>query len=217
MAARKKNAETLTRERIVEAAMTIIDTDGLEALSMRRLGSELGVNPMAAYHHVPNKAALYDLVLEAVMSGVEIPEQDPAVPVVERLAAAASAYRAAVLKHPHAIPVLAGRSLRTAAALKPVEPLIGLLFEAGVPATEAFAAVDVIAQYILGGAVGYYHHIVETEIGGRQREFEPLSPEEFPNTTRMLSEGRYLGFDGEFELGLDVIIRGLLSRPHITE
>ena len=78
MTPRKKDAEPLARERIVAAAMKIIDAEGLDALSMRRLGAELGVNPMAAYHYVPNKAALYDLVLEAVMAGVDTTTIDPA-------------------------------------------------------------------------------------------------------------------------------------------
>ena len=73
MTPRKKDVEPLARERIVDAAMGIIDAEGLDALSMRRLGAELGVNPMAAYHYMPNKAALYDLVLEAVMAGVDRP------------------------------------------------------------------------------------------------------------------------------------------------
>jgi AcrR family transcriptional regulator len=75
---RKKNAEQLTRERIIAAAMHVIDTEGLDALSMRRLGVELGVNPMAAYHYVPNKSALYDLVQDAVMAGVDTASIDPA-------------------------------------------------------------------------------------------------------------------------------------------
>src|SRR5665647_171029 len=110
MAPRRKDVEPLARERIVYAAVKIIDGEGLDALSMRRLGAELGVNPMAAYYHVPNKAALYDLVLEAVMAGVDTSGIDPAAPVEEQLKQAARAYRSAILAHPRAIPVLASRS-----------------------------------------------------------------------------------------------------------
>ena len=165
MTPRRKDVEPLARERIVDAAMRIIDDEGLDALSMRRLGAELGVNPMAAYYHVPNKAALYDLVVDAVMTGVDTSVIDPAAPLADQLKLAARAYRAAILAHPHAIPVLAARSLRSAAALRPVEPFLGILFAAGLTADEALAAVDAVAQYILGGAVGYYHHIVDSEAG----------------------------------------------------
>jgi AcrR family transcriptional regulator len=212
MAPRKKDVEPLDRERIVDAAMTIIDEEGLDALSMRRLGAALGVNPMAAYYHVPNKAALYDLVLEAVMGSVDLSAVETTGPLEERLKQAARAYRTAILAHPRAVPVLAARSLRTAAALRPVEPMVGLLFEAGLTATEAVAAVDSVAQYILGGCVGYYHHIADTETGV-QREFDELDPAEFPNVRRTLAEGRYAGFDAEFEFGLDALVRGLLRGP----
>jgi TetR/AcrR family transcriptional regulator, tetracycline repressor protein len=212
MAPRKKDVEQLTREAVVDAAMRVIDSEGLEALSMRRLGSELGANPMAAYHYVPNKAALYDLILDEVMSGVDLSVIDPAAPLSERLKQAARAYQAAILVHPQAIPVLATRSVRSAVATRPIEPFLGLLFEAGLTPTEALSAVDVMAQFILGGAMGYYHHIVD-EAAEPQRDFDELAPDEFPNMTRVLSEGSYVGFECEFEFGLDVIVRGLLSHP----
>ena len=212
MTPRKKNAEQLSRKRILEAAMRIIDADGLDGLSMRRLAADLGVNPMAAYHYVPNKAALYDLVLEAVMGAVDTSGVDAGAPAVEQMKQAARAYREAILRHPRAIPVLAARSLRTAAALRPIEPFLGILFSAGLTPDEALAAVDSVAQYILGGVMGYYHHIVDAE-AGEQREFEALDPAEFPNMTRVLAEGRYVGFEAEFEFGLDAIVRGLLSQP----
>ena len=212
MTPRRKDVEPLARERIVDAAMRIIDDEGLDALSMRRLGAELGVNPMAAYYHVPNKAARYDLVVDAVMTGVDTSVIDPAAPLADQLKLAARAYRAAILAHPHAIPVLAARSLRSAAALRPVEPFLGILFAAGLTADEALAAVDAVAQYILGGAVGYYHHIVDSE-AGEQREFEALDPSEFPHMSRVLAEGHYVGYEAEFEFGLDAIVRGLLGGP----
>jgi AcrR family transcriptional regulator len=212
MTPRRKDVEPLARERIVDAAIRIIDDEGLDALSMRRLGAELGVNPMAAYYHVPNKAALYDLVVDAVMTGVDTSGIDPAASLADQLKLAARAYRAAILAHPHAIPVLAARSLRSAAALRPVEPFLGILFAAGLTADEALAAVDAVAQYILGGAVGYYHHIVDSE-AGEQREFEALDPAEFPHMSRVLAEGHYVGYEAEFEFGLDAIVRGLLGGP----
>jgi AcrR family transcriptional regulator len=214
MSARKKDAVPLSRERILEAAMRIIDEDGLEALSMRRLGTSLGVNPMAAYHHVPNKAALYDLVLEAVMGGVDMSVIDAAAPLEQRIKQAARAYRAGVLAHPRAIPVLAARSVRSAAALRPIEPVLALLFEAGLTSAEAIAAVDSVAQFVLGGAVGYYHHVHDSELGGQESDFDELPPAEFPNMSRVLAEASYLGFDAEFEFGLDALVRGLMTAPH---
>jgi AcrR family transcriptional regulator len=213
MSARKKDAELLSRERIVEAAMRVIDAEGLDALSMRRLGVELRVNPMAAYHYVPNKASLYDLVVDAVMSGVDLAAVDPDALVQEQIKQVARAYRAAILAHPHAIPVFASRTVRSAAAVRPFEPLVGVLFEAGLAPTETLAAIDTIALFILGGAVGQYSTSLRSE-KGEQRDFDPLPPEEFPNLSRLLAEGSFLGFDQEFEFGLDVVVRGLLGDLH---
>jgi hypothetical protein len=125
---------------------------------------------------------------------------------------AARAYRAATLAHPRAIPVLATRSLRTAAALRPVEPLLGILFAAGLEPDDAMAAVDVVAQYVLGGAVGYYHHTFDDE-ASEQREFEALDPAEFPNLSRMIAEAHYIGSECEFEFGLKALARGLVGGP----
>ncbi len=212
MTPRRKDAEPLARERIVDAAIKIIDDEGLDALSMRRLGAELGVNPMAAYYHVPNKAALYDLVLEAVMGAADMSGIDASQPATERLKQAARAYRAAILTHPRAIPVFATRSVRTAAALRPIEPILGILFAAGFTPSEAMTAVDCLGQYILGGAVSHYHHTFD-EGGDEQREFEVLDAEELPNLSRMIAEAQYAGDDAEFEFGLDAIVRGLLGAP----
>ena len=213
MSARKKDSDPLTRERIVEAAMRVIDSDGIEALSMRRLGDELGVNPMAAYHYVPNKAALYDLVVDAVMASVDMGAVDQTASVKERLKQSARAYRAAILAHPRAIPVFATRSLRSVTAIRPIEPFAGVLFEAGLTPTEVLATIDTIAVLILGGALGHYNSELQSE-AGEQREFDPLPAEEFPNMSRVLAEGCFLGFEQEFEFGLDVLVRGLRISSH---
>jgi len=77
----------------------------------------------------------------------------------------------------------------------------------------AIAAVDAVAQYVLGGAIGYYHHTMDAELRDEERDFDELPAEEFPNMTRVLAEAHYAGFDEEFEFGLDAIVRGLLSGP----
>ena len=214
MTPRKKDTEQLSQERVLEAAMHIIEQDGVDGLSMRRLGAELGVNPMAAYHYVPSKAALYDLVLDAVMDSVDMSGVDPSSSPEERMKQAARAYRAAILSHPRAIPILAARSIRSAAGLRPIEPMLGLLLEAGLEPAQAIAAVDAVAQYVLGGAIGFYHHRMDAELRDDVREFDELDPGEFPNVTRVLAEAHYSGFDEEFEFGLDAIVRGLLTGPH---
>ena len=87
-AARKRRAAAgipLQREHIVSTALALVDREGLKALSMRRLGEELGVDPMAVYYYLPNKQALLDAIVEAVMASIDLSVDDPAKPPEERL------------------------------------------------------------------------------------------------------------------------------------
>src|SRR5918999_1237962 len=65
----------LTRDRVLRAAIALADREGVEAISMRRLGAELGVEAMSLYNHVPNKAALLDGMVETVINDIELPTQ----------------------------------------------------------------------------------------------------------------------------------------------
>ena len=81
---KKGRGTSLTRQRIVTAALEIVDREGLAALSMRRLGSELGVDPMAAYYHIPNKDALLDAIVEAVMAEIDLSKDELSAPPEDR-------------------------------------------------------------------------------------------------------------------------------------
>lgn len=203
----------LTRERIVSAALSIVDCDGLAALSMRRLGAALGVDPMAIYHHVPNKAALYDALVEAVMAEMRLPETEPEGPVVARLRTMAYAYRDALLAHPNAIPVVAARPVRTVGALRPVERMLGVLMEIGFSPRQAIAAVDVCGHFIMGSVQAYVPHMVNApEHEHEEMPLDKLPRSEFPNLHRVMeSAGSEYAIPYEFEFGLDALLRGLLA------
>ncbi len=94
----------LDRRRILEAALTVVDREGLEALSMRRLGSELGVDPMAIYHHVDGKERLYDGIAELLWEEVARPEAgDDPIAALRRLA---RSLRDLFRRHPAAAPLV---------------------------------------------------------------------------------------------------------------
>ncbi len=103
----------LTRVEIERAALAIVDGEGLEALTMRRLGAELGVEGMAIYHHVPSKAALLDRVVTRVVDEVRF-EPRPGDAWRSVLAGFGRAYRSALLAHPRAMPIIATRPVATA-------------------------------------------------------------------------------------------------------
>jgi AcrR family transcriptional regulator len=150
-AARKKSPDTpLTRERIVSTALEIVDREGAQALSMRRLGAELGVDPMAIYYHIPNKQALFDAIVEAVMAEIDLSVDDKTAPTEQRILCAARAYRDAMLAHANALPIVLSHGPRTPVAMRPVELLIGILLDAGLPPNQAMAGMNAIAATVRG-------------------------------------------------------------------
>lgn len=212
MGPRKANTPTLTREQIVSAAMDIVDRDGLDALSMRRLAAELNVGTMSLYYHVPDKTGLYDLILEAVMGDWDMSDDDPAAPVQERMMAMAWALRRALMAHPHAVPIALSRPLRTAGQLRPIEKMLGILLEVGVSPTDAMMSVEVIGHFVFGSSMAYANHLASTEGHEPTAEeaFAGITPQEFPNLMRTAMEGDQVGWDTSFEAGIRALVTGLV-------
>jgi TetR/AcrR family tetracycline transcriptional repressor len=209
-AARHAPGAPLTRERIVTAALALVDREGLGALSMRRLGAELGVDPMAAYHYLPNKRALLDAIVEAVMAEIDLSLDDPALPAEERVMYAACAYRDVLLAHANALPILLSRGPSTPAALRPVELLIGIFRDAGLSAGEALAAMNAVAATVRG-TVGMVADTAAAPVDPDHLEAQAraLPPDQFPHLRETaLCVPDFLGKD--FEFGIRALARGLL-------
>ena len=212
---RRAGRPPLSRERIVKAAMAIVDREGLKELSMRRLGHRLGVDPMAVYYHVPNKEALLDAIVEAVMGEIDLSRDDRSRSTEERVLVAARAYRDAMLAHRNALPIILSRGPRTPVALRPVELLVGIFREAGLPLWEALAAMNVVAAAVRGAtAVQDEEMSPEAVAAIAESMMGTLSPEEFPNL-REVVRCCTPDADAEFEFGIRAMVRGLLipSRP----
>jgi AcrR family transcriptional regulator len=212
---REGSIAPLQRERIVSTALALVDRDGLKALSMRRLGAELGVDPMAVYYHIPNKQALLNAIVEAVMAGIDLSVDNPDYSPEKRIMGAARAYRDALLAHANAIPILLAHGPATPAAMRPVECLIGILRDAGLPPAEAFAGMQIIAAAVRG-AVGMgpapedaNQHAAE-QIAGMLRQFPP---EEVPNLLEALPYATDF-FEHGFDFGVRLLARGLLAKAH---
>jgi len=213
MVPRKANTPTLTRDQIVSAAMKLVDENGLDALSMRKLAAELGVGTMSLYYHVPDKSALYDLILDAGLSDVDLAEDDPAEPAEVRVRRIAYAIRAALLRHPHAAVLAMSRSLRTPTQLRPVEKLLQILSEAGLQPAEAMQTVNVIGQYAVGVTTMTASQLGDSDYRDeREGDYGALTPEEFPNMFRVMQFAEEFGdWDADFEAGLSALIRGLVT------
>ncbi len=207
---REASAAPLKREQIVATALALVDREGLKALSMRRLGAELGVDPMAVYYHIPNKEALLDAIVEAVMASIDLSVDHSTYPPVERILCAARAYRDAMLAHANALPIVLARGPATVAAMRPVELLIGILRDAGLPPAEAFFGMNVIAAAVRG-CVGMLANSDNKPSREEMEEFSRNFPHgEFPHLYESLP---YSGdfTDRGFDFGIRALAKGLLS------
>ena len=130
----------------MNVAIDIVDSDGLDALTMRRLGGDLGVDPMMIYRHIPDKDTLLDLMLERVRSRMRIPDPPPDDPG-ELFALIFSEYRRVLVAHPNLIPLATRRT--------DVAQPSGLdyLIDIGLPVDEAVALYQSLAAFTIGFSV----------------------------------------------------------------
>jgi len=203
-------AAPLTRERIVQTALALVDRAGPQALSMRRLGTALGVDPMAVYHHLPNKEALLDAIVEAVMGGIDLGADRPEDPPEERIMVAARAYREAMLGHGRALPIVLARGPATLVALRPVELLLGILRSAGLTPEQALAGMNAIAAAVRGVAGMAASARPGTHRSDAAALLAALPAEAFPHLREALL-GAGDDFERDFEFGIRALARGLLA------
>jgi AcrR family transcriptional regulator len=198
----------LTRERIIATALELIDQDGLEALSMRRLGTALGVEAMSLYHHVANKDEVLDGVLEQVLLEVELPPDDG--PWQDRVRALVRAWRVAALRHPGAFVLVDSRPIRSVRGYAPLESAFRILSDAGLSPATALDAFSVAAALVLGcvrqgpgtpgtGAASAEHVPAIDELG-----------DHFPNLVQaILEHGADVDLDLQFEMAIEILVAGL--------
>jgi TetR/AcrR family transcriptional regulator, tetracycline repressor protein len=206
----------LSREAILTSALRIVDERGLEGLTMRRLGANLGVDPMAIYHHVPDKAALFDGLVERVFSMVAMPK--PTGRWSDDVRATAQAVRRTFLAHPHAIPLLGTRPPVTESAFDVFEAVSGFLLDAGFTAQQAADGVDCAARVVIGHTLAEGGRPPGGEVNGGESEHlhaqQSLPGDRFPSLVAM--EKADVRHDPErlFELALDGLVL-VLERQHI--
>jgi len=203
----------LSRAGIAEAALTVIDRDGLAALSMRSLGKELGVAAMSLYNHVADRAALESLVAEAVVSGIDLaPDATERAPVDE-LRRLMRALRDALNAHPAAIPLILTRPTASEAALAPIEALLTALADAGFVGGELLGAYRTLFAFLVGFAQA---DLAGPMPSGRPANLDTVAsgvlqlPEErFPLLRSCAIAARSSNSDAEFSFGLETVLRGL--------
>lgn len=204
-----------TRDDVAAAALAIVDERGPEGLSMRSLAAALGTGPMTLYNYVPDRAALDEMVVDAVLrdvrwSGVPHPSWRDDVHEI-----AAAVWRA-VRPHPRVVPLVLSRRSRTAVFLDVAEALLGALRRAGLTDGELLVAFRVVSTFVMG--------MTQAEItgplagtGGERPEdvldrFQQLAPDRYPGLVEIARAAATSEPDAELRRGLDVILDGLEER-----
>jgi len=214
----------LSQDLIVETGLRILDAEGLDGLSMRRVAQELDTGPASLYAHVANKEELLELIYDRVLGEIHLAEPDPArwkeqlreyaIECHRVLGSHADVARAALASIP-----LGPNALRIA------EYVFGLLIDAGMAPRDASLAVDRISLYITGDAFeGSLHfgrmratglgleEYFKSFVGHIESHYRALPAERFPHIAAHVDD--LIADDGRarFEYGLDLMIDGLAAR-----
>jgi TetR/AcrR family transcriptional regulator, tetracycline repressor protein len=192
----------LTEEQIVDAALNIIRTEGVEALSMRRLSRELGRSAMAAYWYVEDKQALLNLVAKKMLAEVPLPDPDSGT-WETRLRAVVGAIDAKLREHPGIAEILLQRMLSTDRRL--MNGIFDILLSAGFADSEIFLSYAMIHTYLFGRYQVVLH---ADELPDRDS-----APDDLEDTVGRLTP-HLDGLRGRdfFSFGVDTIIAGLQAR-----
>ena len=201
--------QPLNRRRVLEEAVRFVDHEKLEALTMRRLGAELGVEAMSLYNHVPNKSVLLDGMVEVLLGELEVPPENQS--WEKRIREGYGAFRRLAHEHPNVFPLLVNRPPNTMDGAWLVEEFLKTLGEAGFDKETALHAYRVLSSYTFGYAMAEIRGFA-LEPDGSRLGAHGLSPEEFPRISELELHLESVDHDAEFEFGLDLILAGLRYR-----
>ena len=211
----------LSRDAIVAAALDIARTEGVEALSMRRVAQALDTGPASLYVYVADRGELHELLFDAAIGTIEIEPVDPA-RWREQLKELARRMVKMMAEDFPGIAILAMSHIPTGEnAIRAVESMLSLLKAGGASDEAAAYAADLLSLYVT--AIAYEQSLYrklysdpeyeEREVRRLAERFAALDPERFPTMTKIGPAMTRGDSTERFELGLDVIINGLLATP----
>lgn len=208
---------------MLTAALALVDAEGLKALSMRRLGHELGRDPMGLYRYAKNRADLLDGITELVLDKLVIPTDG--VHWQEQLRATAHDFRALALAHPHVVPLLVTRplstplGLRPLGTLRPLEDILALLIGAGFAPADALHVYRAYYGFLYGHILNELQEIVVDE---EEHEdllrlgLHRLPARSFPHLRALAPVLADYDGAGELEAGVTILLTGLTTQLHTT-
>ncbi|MEU3462325.1 TetR/AcrR family transcriptional regulator C-terminal domain-containing protein [Streptomyces sp. NPDC006733] len=206
----------LNRELIVAAALSLVDAEGLPALSTRRLAAELGVSGPSLYNHFKVKDDILDAVADTVVSQVDLSmfqrsqgpqgsqELQGGPDWRAALLAWGRSYRAALTAHPNIVPFLAQGPGRRPAGLRMADAVFGAMVDAGWPPAQATRIGALMRYFVAGSALGSFARGFVDDAGA-------YDPADYPRlgSAHLLAEHQQQVDEGAFETGLRALVDGL--------
>ncbi len=207
---RSPTRPALTRERIETEALALIERDGMDAFSTRRLGQALGCEAMSLYNHFPSKAHVLDALVDRVLASIPIPDRQ--LHAAQRLRQLAQDWRAMARRHPRFYPWLALHRWNSATGVAFLGEILDCFLAAGLPPEAAARGFRALGYYLLGATLD--------EISGYAQgpsSLQPMTEQELADRHPHVAQaGRYFmpeHFDTTFELGLGALLQGLGVEP----
>jgi len=203
----------LNRDAIVDAALVLLDRQGLAGLSMRRLAQELGVGAASLYWHVRDKEELLGLLLDRIVGESEVPEPDPD-NWQEQIKQVGRENRRLLQRHRDAAQISLGRIPVGPESMPVLERNLAILVAAGLPPRVIALASDMFALYV--GGFAFEESLRTPPLGDERADvdqlavyFRSLPPEEFPSLVSLAEDLTAGDADERFEFGLDLLVCGL--------
>ncbi|PWK74414.1 AcrR family transcriptional regulator [Streptomyces sp. CG 926] len=217
---RKERQPALSRTQIVAAAVRLLDAEGIEELSMRKLGAGMGAAATSLYRHVTGKDELIELVLDEVYGELEVPGATSPAEWREAVSRSGHDLRALTLRHPWVASVIgrAGPAHLGPNLTRVSERMLALLRAGGFPADEADLALRAVISYVVGATTGEAAHLSRLARGGRSERDWPAVPRPAAARPAGVDQAAKQGRDPRrlreenFDYGLQRVLDGLQTR-----
>jgi AcrR family transcriptional regulator len=216
----QRAARSLSRDAIVAAAITVLDAEGLDAVTMRRVADELGTGPASLYAHVADKDEMVAAVLDRVIAEVAIPDTIDAKQWQEQLKDVLRSLRATYGRHRDIARASLGTIPAGEGSLPVMNATVGILLAGGVSPAVASLSVDILALYVTATA---FEESLETfpDVADQHASdafhdelrtfFASLPADRFPHLVALAEPLTSGDGDHRFEFGLDLLVRGIAS------
>ena len=203
--------QRVSRDDVLVAARDLLDAEGLDALTMRRLGAALGADPMTAYRHFAGKTELASALADEFWISLTLPDVDGVGDWKGYAARLMRGIRSALADHPGIIPIVATHPIDSPAALTVADEAIGRLLDSGAPINPSLGdLVNVLVMLTVASALGEYSEPVGSDAGASQPnvsdESEALAA--LPHLGKIVASGWAPSPERQFESGLAAVLDG---------